>query len=89
MRMIHTMLMAQRRGTKESLDEGEEASERASLRLNIKNTKIMASTPIIAWQIEGEKMEVVTDFLFLGSKIIGMVTAAMKSDGVCFLAGKL
>ena len=89
MRMIHTMLMAQRRGTKESLDEGEEGSERASLRLNIKNTKIMASTPIIAWQIEGEKMEVVTDFLFLGSKIIGMVTAAMKSDGVCFLAGKL
>ena len=69
MRMIHTMLMAQRRGTKESLDEGEEGSERASLRLNIKNTKIMASIPIIAWQIEGEKVEVVTDFLFLGSKI--------------------
>ena len=64
MRMIHTMLMAQRRGTKESLDEGEEASERASLRLNIKNTKIMASIPIIAWQIEGEKVEVVSDFFF-------------------------
>ena len=46
-----------------------EESERASLRLNIKNTKIMASIPIIAWQIEGEKVEVVTDFLFLGSKI--------------------
>ena len=44
-------------------------SERACLRLNIKNTKIMASTPITAWQIEGEKVEVVTDFLFLGSKI--------------------
>ena len=44
-------------------------SKRASLRLNIKKTKIMASSPITAWQIEGEKVEVVTDFLFLGSKI--------------------
>ena len=45
-------------------------SERASLRLNIKKkTTIMASGPITAWQIEGEKVEVVTDFLFLGSKI--------------------
>ena len=45
-------------------------SERANLRLNIK-TKIMASGPITAWQIEGEKVEVVTEFLFLGSKITG------------------
>ena len=44
-------------------------SERANLRLNIKKTKIMASGPITSWQIEGEKVEVVTDFLFLGSKI--------------------
>ena len=44
-------------------------SEKAGLRLNIKKTKIMASGPITAWQIEGEKVEVVTDFLFLGSKI--------------------
>ena len=47
-----------------------EESERASLRLNIKEIKIMASSPIAAWQIEGEKVEVVTHFLFLGSKII-------------------
>ena len=47
-----------------------EESERAGLRLNIKKkTKIMASGPIISWQIEGEKVEGVTDFLFLGSKI--------------------
>ena len=46
-----------------------EESERASLRLNIKKTKIMASNPIIVWQAEGEKVEVVTDFLFLSSKI--------------------
>ena len=44
-------------------------SERAGLRLNIGKTKIMASSPIIAWQSEGGKVEVVTDFLFLGSKI--------------------
>ena len=46
-----------------------EESERASLRLNMKQTKIMACSPITAWQMEGGKMEVVTDFLFLGSKI--------------------
>ena len=46
-----------------------EESERASLRLNIKKTKIMASNPIIVWQAEGEKVEIVTDFLFLSSKI--------------------
>ena len=44
-------------------------SERAGLRLNIKKTKIMASGLITTWQIEEEKMEVMTDFLFLGSKI--------------------
>ena len=46
-----------------------EDSERASLKLHIKNTKIMASSPITAWQIKVEKVEVVTDFLFVGSKI--------------------
>ena len=46
-----------------------EESERASLRLNIKQTKIMASDPINVWQIEGEKVEAVTNFFFLGSKI--------------------
>ena len=46
-----------------------EESERAGLRLNIKKTKIIASSPITSWQIEGEKVEVLTDFLFLDSKI--------------------
>ena len=50
-------------------------SERASLKLNIKKTKIMASGPITSWQTEGEKLEVVTDFLFLVSKI--------TADGEC------
>ena len=43
-----------------------EESERAGLKLNIKKTKIMATSPITSWQIEGEKVEVVTDFFFLG-----------------------
>ena len=53
----------------------------------------MTSDPITAWQIEGEKVEVVMDFLFLGSKIIAdgdcIHDAAVKSEDVCFLAGKL
>ena len=52
-----------------------EESDRASLKLNIKKTKIMASGPITSWQIEGEKVEAVTDFLFLDSKI--------TADGDC------
>ena len=49
----------------------------------------MASSPITAWQIEGEKVEGVTHFLFSGSKSLQMLTAAMKSENDCFLAGKL
>ena len=47
-----------------------EASEKAGLKLNIQKTKIMASSPITSWQIDEETMETVTDFIFLGSKII-------------------
>ena len=46
-----------------------EASKRAGLKLNIQKTKIMASGPINSWQIDGETMETVTDFIFLGSKV--------------------
>ena len=45
----------------------------------------MASGPTTSWQIEGEKVEVVIDFLFLGSKITKVVTASMKSEDICFL----
>ena len=48
-----------------------EESEKVGLKLNIQKTKIMASGPITSWQIEGEKVEAVTDFIFLGSKITG------------------
>ena len=65
-----TTLMAEsKEELKSLLMRVKEEGERAGLRLNIKKTKIMASTPNTAWQIEGENVEVVTDFLFLGSKI--------------------
>ena len=49
----------------------------------------MALDPITSWQLERENVEVVTDFLFLGSKILQLVTVAMKSEDDCFMAGKL
>ena len=65
-----TILMAESEQELKSLFmRVKEESQRAGLKLNIKKTKIMASGPIAAWQIEGEKVEVVTDLLFLGSKI--------------------
>ena len=55
-----------------------EESEKAGLKLNIQKTKIMASGPFTSWQIDGETMETVTDFIFLGSKTQQMVSAATK-----------
>ena len=73
------------RGTKNLLMKVKEESEKAGLKLNIQKTKVMASGPITSWQINGETIETVTDFLFLGSK----VTAAMKLKDTCFLEEKL
>ena len=65
-----TTLMAESKAElKRLLMRVKEDSERAGLKLNIKNTKIMASSPITSWQTEGEMVEAVTDILFLGSKI--------------------
>ena len=66
-----------------------EESEKAGLKINSQNTKIMASGPITSWEIDGEKVEAVTDFIFLGSKITWMVTAGMKLKDACSLEGKL
>ena len=55
-----------------------EKSEKAHLRLNIQKTKIMASSSITSWQIEGKKMETVTDFMFLGSKITSTTAMELK-----------
>ena len=64
-----------------SLMKMKEESEKFGLKLNIQKTKIMASGPITSWQIDGETVETVTDFIFLGSKIIadGDCTHEMKS----------
>jgi len=65
-----TTLMAEsEEELKSLLMEVKEESEKAGLKLSIQKTKIMASGPITSWQIEGKKMETVTDFIFLGSKI--------------------
>ena len=66
-----------------------EESEKAGLKLNVQKTKIMASSPITSWQIDGETMETVTDFIFLGSKSLQMVTVAMKLKDSCPLEEKL
>ena len=55
-----------------------EESEKAGLKLNIQKTKILASGPIISWQIDGETVETVSHFIFLGSNSLQMVTAVMK-----------
>ena len=56
----------------------EKSKKKAGLKLNIQKTKIMASSPITSWQINEEKVQTVTNFLFLGSKILQMVPPAMK-----------
>ena len=70
-----TILMAESKELKSLLMKVEEESEKVGLKFNIQKTKIMASGPIISWQIDGETMETVTDFIFLGSKI--------TADGDC------
>ena len=64
-----------------------EENEKAGLKLNIQKTKIMASRPIISWQIDGEKVERVTDFIFLGSKITENSHCSHESKG-CLLLGR-
>ena len=66
-----------------------EESEKVGLKLNIQKTKIMASSPITSWQTDGETMETVRDFILGGSKIMQMVSAAMKLKDAYSLEGKL
>ena len=66
-----------------------EESEKAGLKLNIQETKIMASGPFILWQINGETIETETDFIWEAPKSLQMVTAAMKLKDTCSLEEKL
>ena len=63
--------------------------EKAGLKLNIQKTKIMASGPITSWQIDGETLETVADFILGAPKSLQMVTAAMKLKDTCSLEEKL
>ena len=85
-----TILMAESKEERKSLlMRVKEESEKPCLKLNIKKTKIMVSGPITSWKIDGEKVETMTDFIFLGSKSLQMVTAAMKLKHACSLEEKL
>ena len=64
-------------------------SEKAGLKLNIQKTKIMASSPITSWQIDGETVETMSDFILGAPKSLQMVTAAMKLKDAYSLEGKL
>ena len=64
-------------------------SGKAGLKINIQNTKIMASSPITSWQIDGETVETVADFIFGAPKSLQMVIATMKLKGAYSLEGKL
>ena len=75
--------MAESEEMKSLLMKMKEKSEKAGLKLKIQKTKIMASGPITPWQIDGETMETVTDFIFLDSKSLQVVTAAIKLKDLC------
>ena len=84
-----TTLMAESEELKSLLMKVKEESEKIGLKLNIQKTKIMASGPITSWEIDGETVETVSDFIFGGSKSLQMVTEAMKLKDAYSLEGKL
>ena len=85
-----TTLMAESEGElKRLLMKVKEECEKADLKLSIQKSKIMASIPITSWQIDGETMETMTDFIFLGPKSLQMVTAAMQLKDTWSLEEKL
>ena len=86
-----TTLMAEsKEELKNLLMKVKEENEKVGLKLSIQKTKIMSSGLIISWQIDGESVETVTDFIFcVCPKLLQMVTAAMKLKDACFLDRKL
>ena len=85
-----TTLMAEsKEELKSLLVKVKEESEKVGLKFNIQKTNIMASSPITSWEIDGETVETVTDFIFVGSKSLQIVTTAMKLKYTYSLEGKL
>ena len=86
---MSTTFIAESEELKSLLMNVKEESEKVGFKLNIQKTKIMASSPITSWQIDGETMETVTDFILGAPKSLRMVTAAMKLKDPCSLEEKL
>jgi len=86
---VNTTLIAESEELRSLLMKVKEESEKVGLILNIQKTKIMASSPITSWQIDGEKMETVTDFIWGTPKSLPTVTAAMKLKDTWSLEEKL
>ena len=84
-----TLMAESKEELKSLLMKVKEESEKAGLKLNIQKTKIMASGLITSWQIDGETVETVTDFIFGAPKSLQMVTAGMKLKYTCSLEEKL
>ena len=84
-----TLITESEEKLKNFLKKVKEESEKTGLKLNIQKTKIMVSSLNTSWQIDEEKLEAVTEFIFLGSKITLTMTAAMKLKDTCSLEGKL
>ena len=84
-----TTLMTESKELKSLLMKVKEESEKVGLKLNLQKTKIMASSPIISWQIDWDKVKTVRDFILGAPKSLQMVTAAMKLKDAYSLEGKL
>ena len=87
--MTPTLMAESEEELKNLLMKVKEESEKAGWKLNIQKTKIMASGPITSWEIDGETVETMADFIWGGSKITQMVIAAMKLNDTYSLKGKL
>ena len=85
MQMTPPLWQKAKRNGKSLVIKVKEESEKADLKLNIHKTKIMASGPITSWQIDGEAMETMRDFILGGPKSLQMVTAVVKLKDTCFL----
>ena len=84
-----TLMIENKEEPKSLLMKMKEESEKVGSKLNIQKTKIMASSPITSWQIDGETVETVSDFIFWAPKSLQMVTAAMKLKDIYSLEEKL
>ena len=87
--MITTLMAESEEELKSLLMKVKVESEKVGLKLNIQKTKIMASGPTTSWETDGETVETVSDFIFLGPKSLQMVTAAMELKDAYSLEGKL